>query len=62
MPEPKSSLLLRLRAHSKYWRPQIIQYEDDRGFDVGSFWLLRRRGYRRVPSGTDVMFEAGGDR
>ena len=40
----------------------VIHYEDDRGFDVGSFRLLKRRGYRRVHSGSDMIFEAGGDR
>jgi FkbM family methyltransferase len=43
-------------------RPPVIQYEDDRGFDVGSFWLLKSRGYRCVHSGTDMIFEAGGGR
>jgi FkbM family methyltransferase len=43
-------------------RPSVIQYEDDRGFDVESFWLLKMRGYRCVHSGSDVIFEAGADR
>ena len=41
-------------------RPHVIQYEDDRGFDVGSFLLLRTRGYRCVHSSSDMIFEAGG--